>query len=150
MLPGVKSIAHAWDKKPDQLVSENFQLLLNNFWRPTLSVTGFEGLPTFEKAGNVVYQQLKLRVSLRLPPTLASSKAAEIVKARLTEGVEDLTYNAQVEVIIAGAGNGFDAPKLPQAIEDKFNSAHRAVFGDSSKPMFVGCGGSIPFMEVFD
>ena len=141
MLKGLKSIAHAHEE------NENYELLLNNFWRPTLSVTGFEGLPNFEKAGNVVYQMLKLRCSLRLPPTLDSAKAAEIVKAKLTEPEQ---FNSQVEVVIAGAGNGFDAPKLPDEIENKFNEAHKAVFGEANVPMFVGCGGSIPFMEVFD
>lgn len=141
MLKDLKSIAHAHGE------NENYELLLNNFWRPTLSVTGFEGLPNFEKAGNVVYQMLKLRCSLRLPPTLDSAKAAEIVKAKLTEPEP---YNSQVEVVIVGAGNGFDAPKLPEVIENKFNEAHKAVFGEENIPMVVGCGGSIPFMEVFD
>ena len=85
MLKDLKSIAHSYGE------NENFELLLNNFWRPTLSVTGFEGLPNFEKAGNVVYQTLKLRCSLRLPPTLNSEKAIEIVKAKLTEPEE---YNS--------------------------------------------------------
>lgn len=141
MLKDLKSIAHNHGE------NQNFELMINNFWRPTLSVTGFEGLPNFEKAGNVIYKELKLRCSLRLPPTLNSAKAAEIVKAKLTEAEP---YNSQVEVSIAGAGNGFDAPKLPEELENKFNEAHKTVFGDSNVPMFVGCGGSIPFMEVFD
>jgi hypothetical protein len=64
MLSQVKSIGF---EKGEE---ENFELLLNNFWRPTLSVIGFEGLPNFSKAGNVIYKELKLRCSLRLPPTL--------------------------------------------------------------------------------
>ncbi len=48
------------------------------------------------------------------------------MKAKLTEPEP---YNSQVEVVIAGAGNGFDAPKLPEEIENKFNEAHKAVFG---------------------
>ena len=128
MLKDLKSIAHAHGK------NENYELLINNFWRPTLSVTGFEGLPNFEKAGNVVYQILKLRCSLRLPPTLDSAKAFEIVKAKLSEPEP---YNSKVEVVIAGAGNGFDVPKIPDEIENKFNEAHKAVFGEGNNPMFV-------------
>jgi hypothetical protein len=79
MLSQVKSIGF---EKGEE---ENFELLLNNFWRPTLSVIGFEGLPNFSKAGNVIYQELKLRCSLRLPPTLQATKAAEIVRAKLSE-----------------------------------------------------------------
>lgn len=50
---------------------------------------------------------------------------------------------------IGEGGNGFDAPKLPEEIESKFTEAHKAVFGEANPPMFIGCGGSIPFMEVF-
>ena len=32
----------------------NFELLLNNTWRPTLSITGAEGLPDMVNAGNVL------------------------------------------------------------------------------------------------
>lgn len=140
MLPGVKSIASEFG---DQ---ENFELMLNNFWRPTLSVTGFEGLPNFSKAGNVIYKELKLRCSLRLPPTLLASKAAEIVRAKLSEPEQ---YNSKVEISIGEGGNGFDAPKLPEEIQEKFTEAHKQVFGEGNVPMFIGCGGSIPFMEVF-
>ena len=93
--------------------NEGYELLLNNFWRPTLSVTGFSGLPSLEKAGNVVYQELSIRTSLRLPPTLDQAIAAEAVKAVLTEKRDDETHNAQVEVIIGEGGNGFDSPALP-------------------------------------
>jgi hypothetical protein len=99
------------------------------------------------KAGNVVYKELKLRCSLRLPPTLSATKAAEIVKRILTEPRESETYNAKIELTIGEGGNGFDAPKLPDDIENKFNEAHKAVF--PGQPMAIGCGGSIPFMEVF-
>ena len=30
------------------------QLYLNNTWRPTLSIVGAAGLPSIEKAGNVI------------------------------------------------------------------------------------------------
>lgn len=109
-------------------VDENFDIIVNNYWRPSLSVIGFEGLPTLAKAGNVVYKELKMRCSLRLPPTLSATKAAEIVKSILNEKKEE-TYNAQVDIVIGEGGNGFDAPKLPDEIETKFNEAHTEVFG---------------------
>ena len=45
---------------------------------------GFEGLPTLEKAGNVVYQELKMKVSLRMPPTLKGEDASKVVIEKLT------------------------------------------------------------------
>ena len=116
MLSSVKSMGHSFGE------NENYELLLNNFWRPSLSVTGFEGLPTFDRAGNVVYKELKLRCSLRLPPTLLATKAAEIVKEKLSQPND---FNAQVEVIIGDGGNGFDAPKLPDEVSTKFTEAHK-------------------------
>ena len=119
ILPTVKSVAfmHGDD--------EGYEQLLNNFWRPTLSVTSFEGLPNFANAGNTVYKELKLKVSVRLPPTLNSEKAAEIVKNILNAKNDEHTYNADVEVIINEAGNGFDAPKLPEIIQNTFTEAHK-------------------------
>ena len=104
--------------------AEPYQLLLNNFWKPTLSVIGFEGLPTnLSQAGNVVYKTLKLRVSLRLPPTLDSQTAAKVIREKLTqEGPE--TFGAKVELTIDEGGNGFDAPKLPESIHKVFETAH--------------------------
>ena len=125
---------------------ENYEVIINNYWRPSLSVIGFEGLPPLSKAGNVIYKELKLRCSLRLPPTLTATKAAEIVSRILNESRPE-TYNAKIELTIGEGGNGFDAPKLPETIESKFKEAHAAVF--PGQPMFIGCGGSIPFMEVF-
>ncbi len=74
----MQSLGHSSD-------NEALELLLNNYWRPTLSVTGLEGLPPFERAGNVVYKEMKVRVSLRLPPTLKADKATEIVREILTQ-----------------------------------------------------------------
>ena len=48
---------------------------------------------------------------------------------------------------MAGVGNGFDAPKLPETIQNTLTQATHRVFG--TDPMLVGEGGSIPFMEVF-
>merc|ERR1719362_266283 len=42
---------------------------LGQWWRPALSVIGIEGLPSdLSKAGNVVYKELKFRLSMRTAP----------------------------------------------------------------------------------
>ena len=38
---------------------------------------------------------------------------------------------------------------MPEVIEQKFFEAHKVVFGGND-PISIGCGGSIPFMEVFN
>ena len=45
-------------------------------------------------------------------------------------------------------GDGFDAPDLPPHIKEPLNFATAEIFG-GAQPLYVGCGGSIPFMEVF-
>lgn len=74
-----------------------YQLYLQNFWKPTLSVIGFDGLPSVEAAGNVLYKELRCKVSIRMPPTLHGSKAEQIIRDKLLEK-KDETFNAIVEV----------------------------------------------------
>ena len=66
LLKDVKSLAY---NKGEE---ENYELHLNNFWRPQLAVIGFEGLPNMKIGGNVIYKELSMKLSLRLPPTLSS------------------------------------------------------------------------------
>lgn len=58
-----------------------------------MAVIGLEGLPSVEKAGNVIYKKMQCKVSIRLPPTLKGEDAAKIVKEKLTEK-RDETFNA--------------------------------------------------------
>ena len=43
------------------------ELLLNNTWRPTLSITGADGLPALVNAGNTLLPFNTLKLSFRLP-----------------------------------------------------------------------------------
>ena len=47
---------------------DDVELVLNNTWRPTLSVTGAGGLPDPAVAGAVLRASTSLRLSFRLPP----------------------------------------------------------------------------------
>lgn len=38
---------------------------------------------------------------------------------------------------------------MPPNIKAGLQKAINEVFGEGTKPLYVGCGGSIPFMEVF-
>ena len=53
-------------------------------------------------------------------------------------------------MVINGGGNGFDAPQLPTSLQSVLTESHKTVFGAENIPLYVGCGGSIPFMEVFE
>ncbi len=77
------------------------ELLINTTWRATLAVTGADGLPPTQNAGNVLLPEVTLKLSLRLPPTTNPEVAAKAVKAVLER---DPPYGAQVS-FKAGAGS---------------------------------------------
>ena len=56
------------------------ELLLNSTWRPTLSVTGVDGIPSLPNAGNVLRPITKLKLSLRIPPTCDADAATRALK----------------------------------------------------------------------
>jgi len=45
-------------------------MYLANTWEANLSVTGADGLPPINMAGNVVRPSTSVRLSMRLPPTM--------------------------------------------------------------------------------
>lgn len=59
-----------------------------------------------------------------------------------------MTHGAKVSFEIVDTGNGFCAPDLPADIKAAVNQSSKDVF-EGRDPVFVGCGGSIPFMEIF-
>lgn len=50
-------------------------MYLDNQWGANLSVTGADGLPPIQMAGNVVRSSTSVRLSMRLPPSMDPSKA---------------------------------------------------------------------------
>ncbi|MGD8429843.1 MAG: M20 family metallopeptidase [Ectothiorhodospiraceae bacterium] len=123
--------------------SETAERILNRTWRPALSVTGADGLPGLDSAGNVLRPRTVLRLSLRLPPTVNGGAATQAVKSLLET---DPPYGAKVEFRDGGAVTGWNAPPLEQWLADTVQQASRDWFG---KPAVqLGEGGSIPFMGM--
>ena len=91
---------------------------LGQWWRPALSVIGIEGLPSdLNTAGNVVYKELKYRLSMRTAPNCDTEVLAEQLKKAVMEAPEEVTYGAQVEFVVTDTANGFCAPDLPANIK---------------------------------
>lgn len=122
---------------------DSYELLLNNTWRPTLAVTGAEGLPDFGNAGNVLRPWTAVKLSFRLPPTCDPKRAAEAVKKTLETNPP---YNAKVEFKIGSSMGGWNAPPVADWLHDSMQRASRAFFG--ADVMYMGTGGSIPFMGM--
>jgi len=113
-----------------------------------LTVTGIQGMPvTPQTAGNVMLPFVRLRLSLRLPPALDAEKAAAAVVKELTVSPP---YNAVIEVSDVDSGYGWAALKLAPWLEEANRETSRRFFknsgGESREAMYMGEGGSIPFM----
>lgn len=114
-------------------------------WKPSLSVTGAEGLPAIPDAGNTLRAGTDLHLSLRLPPS-ADAKAA---LAEITEAfTKDVPFNATVSFTEAAALPGWEAPKEAAWFRDACDESSRAMWG---KPTLrIGEGGSIPILSFFE
>lgn len=64
-----------WSGNTKPTTSDLFQAYLNRIWRPQLSVTGADGLPSTQIAGNVLRPETTVKLSLRIPPTLEPVQA---------------------------------------------------------------------------
>ncbi|MCH8158596.1 MAG: M20 family metallopeptidase [Proteobacteria bacterium] len=121
----------------------NTEILLNNTWRPTLAITGAEGMPAMVDAGNVLLPFTELKLSFRLPPTCDADAAADAVKSVLEADTPPL---AKVSFDVESTMAGWNAPEVADWLEAAMHKASNAFFGKPS--MYMGTGGTIPFMGM--
>lgn len=136
-----KELPWAGNTKP--ISNGNVQLLINRNWKPTLEVTGVEGIPSLANAGNVLRPFTSVKLSIRLPPRAVADKAAAALKETLEK---DPPYGANVTFEIEKVAGGWDAPPLSDWLGESLNSSSNTYF---KKPAnFLGEGGTIPFMGM--
>ncbi len=119
------------------------ELILNRTWRPALAITGADGLPPIQNAGNVMRPKSQCKLSLRLPPTTDAEKALSTVKELLEKNPP---YSAKVRFVDGEATSGWHAPEFSPWLEKAMNDASVQYFGKPA--MHMGEGGSIPFMGM--
>lgn len=119
------------------------ELLLNSTWRPTLSVTGVDGIPSLSSAGNVLRPMTAFVLSFRLPPGVDPQRAAAAVKQTLER---DPPYGAHVTFEVESSMGGWNAPSSEPWLAAAVQSASKNFFGRDA--MYMGTGGSIPFMGM--
>jgi acetylornithine deacetylase/succinyl-diaminopimelate desuccinylase-like protein len=125
------------------VVADPAELILNNTWRPTLSVIGAAGLPEPASAGAVLRPETTLRLSFRTPPTADAQAAGIALEKALTT---DVPYGAQVEVRDFVTLNGWSAPALSGWLGAALDELTGSVFSEPYRQL--GIGGGIPFMEM--
>lgn len=127
-----------------RLLSEDpLELVLNNTWRPSLCVVGQEGLPKAAQAGNVMRAYTALKLSFRLPPTVACEAAKQAIANAL---LADPPFGAQVQVQFESGGDGWEAPTPAPWLLSACDEASRALYGNPAA--HLGLGASIPFMNL--
>ncbi|MBT8144828.1 MAG: M20/M25/M40 family metallo-hydrolase, partial [Gammaproteobacteria bacterium] len=134
---------YPWAKGTGPIDSDQVELLLNNWWRPTLCVTGVAGIPELQQAGNVLRPNTTVKLSFRLPPVCDADAAAAEVKRVLET---DPPYGAKVHFKVDSAMEGWSAPEIAPWLAQSMATASEAFFGRQA--MYMGTGGSIPFMGM--
>jgi acetylornithine deacetylase/succinyl-diaminopimelate desuccinylase-like protein len=125
------------------MTTDRGEALLNRTWRPALSITGADGLPSIADGGNVLRPQTALKLSLRLPPTVDGA-AAERAMQRLLEA--DPPYGATVHFTGESSATGWNAPPTDPWLVRAIDEASSQFYGKPSGAM--GEGGTIPFMAM--
>lgn len=125
------------------MTTDPVQALLNRTWAPTLSVTGAEGLPDLQNAGNVLRPFTAFKLSLRLPPLVDAAQAVQEVKKLLEDNAP---YQARVTFESSGAATGWNAPETAPWFGQALDLASRNFYGASCG--FIGQGGTIPLMNM--
>jgi acetylornithine deacetylase/succinyl-diaminopimelate desuccinylase-like protein len=119
------------------------QALVNRTWMPTLSVTGAEGFPSLQDAGNVLRPYTAFKLSLRLPPLVDAAQAVQQLKALLEDNAP---YQAKVTFEGGSAATGWNAPETANWFERALDDASQAHFGAGCG--YIGQGGTIPLMNM--
>ena len=119
------------------------QALLKRTWEPTLSVTGAEGFPALQDAGNVLRPYSAFKLSLRLPPLVDAARCVQEMKALLEDNAP---YQAKVTWESASGANGWNAPDTAPWFAQALDAASQAHFGAPCG--HIGQGGTIPLMGM--
>jgi acetylornithine deacetylase/succinyl-diaminopimelate desuccinylase-like protein len=125
------------------MVADPVEQLLARTWYPALSITGVDGIPPVESAGNVLRPFTSFQLSMRLPPTCDHEAALAAMASAVTT---DPPYGAHVTFDDAHSGPGWNAPPFSTWLQAALDEASTASFGNPSRAF--GEGGSIPFMGM--
>ena len=137
-LAGARETLHSLPTSTDPV-----ECILNRTWRPALSVTGAMGLPPIYSAGNVLRPNTKLKLSMRIPPTVNAQEASAAMKKAFEQ---DTPYNAKVTFDADWGASGWNAPAEAQWLKRLVEQQSQNVYG---KPVaYLGEGGTIPFMNM--
>ncbi len=119
------------------------QALLARTWQPTLCVTGVEGIPDLQNAGNVLRPATAFKLSVRLPPLVDAAQAVQQLTTLLQDNAP---YQARVTFEQAEGASGWNAPSTAPWLHSALQQASQSCFGVPYAT--IGQGGTIPLMNM--
>lgn len=125
--------------------SSGHEILIQETWKPALTIIGIDGMPRIEEAGNVIQHAVAFRVSMRIPPEIDFEAAEQDIAHALTSNIP---YGCYVTWQYPENHPGWSAKDNAVEIEDLFNESAKTVFGKEA--VFLGQGGSIPIINTFE
>lgn len=143
MLGPYVSLAYPLADDTTAISGDLSELLLNRTWRAALTVTGMDGLPPIENAGNVTLPHITVKLSLRIPPTTDPDAILQSLKHALEK---DPPFNATVKCTLGGSALGWEAPALAPWLAAANDKASELFYGKPAA--YIGEGGTIPFMPM--
>ena len=120
------------------------ELLINRNWKPELTITGMDGIPSVADGGNVMRMYTTAKIGIRLPPGVDAKKAAKAFAELTTKNVP---YQAKVDYRSVVASDGWVAPGEKDWLKNAFEHCSEKLWGN--KPCYLGMGASIPLLNVF-
>jgi hypothetical protein len=143
-------IKDKWLSYPPLLDGVNFlgensvDLYLNNTWKPSLIISGTEGLPSVKEAGNVLRPFTHARVSIRTPPTYQGVKNAK--QTILDILTKDPPFNASVTCTNFEIFDGSLIPKPSEKLTEVLNFVSKNYLKNDYAELYGGF--SIPFTSI--
>ncbi len=127
----------------EPMADNNVDRILNRTWRPALSYTGINGIPSLGSAGNVLRPFTAMKLSMRIPATVDGDSASQAMKETLEANPP---ANARVSFEADHAASGWNAPTVAPWLHKSLEKGSQDNYGQGV--MYMGEGGTIPFMAM--
>lgn len=127
----------------EPMAENNVQRILNRTWRPALSYTGIQGIPSLQNAGNVLRPYTAMKLSMRIPATVDGEAASQAMKETLEA---DPPSGARVSFTTDQAASGWNAPEIAPWLHASLEKGSQGSYNRGV--MYMGEGGTIPFMAM--
>lgn len=124
----------------DPLVQLNYYI--NNVWKPSVSVIGVDGIPSLNNTKSHIYPQIRLKLSMHIPPTARASDAYDRLKSIV---LKDAPFGAHIDLESVTQYDGVTF-KISDEVREKINTA--SILNMNEYTGNIGCGGFIAYAYI--